>query len=159
MLVLTGMGRRTKSKQTEGFSSTLGARQQWPTFTCQPSSQVSAPTAVDWLYATGRPKASTKYQTQELNWLALHLQHNFASRRGRDQRRMLAGISSTRYSSTEVQLTLGDPLSSSKAWGCTRTLSSARCLLTKPEGPESRTQNQRKADAPSQQVAGLAAAL
>lgn len=102
---------------------------------------------------------STKYQTQELNWLALHLQHNFASRRGRDQRRMLAGISSTRYSSTEVQLTLRDPLSSSKAWGCTRTLSSARCLLTKPERPESRTQNQRKADAPSQQVAGLAAAL
>lgn len=58
------MGRRTKSKQTKGFSSTLGARQQWPTFTCQPSSQVSAPTAVDWLYATGRPKAN-QYQISD----------------------------------------------------------------------------------------------
>lgn len=58
------MGRRTKSKQTEGFSSTLGARQQWRTFTCQPSSQVSAPTAVDWLYATGRPKAN-QYQISD----------------------------------------------------------------------------------------------
>lgn len=153
------MGRRTKSKQTKGFSSTLGARQQWPTFTCQPSSQVSAPTAVDWLYATGRPKAN-QYQISDTGIIgSLRIFSTISPAEGAGTREECWLAYPAPGILPEVQLTPGDLLSSSKAWGCTRTLSSARCLLTKPERPESRTQNQRKADASSQQVAGLAAAL
>lgn len=53
--------------------------QRGPTFTSQPSAQIHTPTAVHRFHAAERPEpAPIKHQTQQPNWLNLHLHQHVA---------------------------------------------------------------------------------